>query len=852
MRALRAVQGRRVMLGRRRRRGGGASAPFFVSFFPALGDSEPIVINDSIRTAYASLGFAEYTRANRLRQPLLRVVENDLLSTDAMDVSPWAALSAGTCTPVTDEDGQPAFDILATSTTDGWNQSVNHALEPNGGKLKAFCWSQRRITGTGVWSQVYGGSQSIITLPAPSATWERVVTYPIARGVGITQWDGVDTSQWYGMRLDTSGDKVRVRQPHVFDITRFVTEQVARLLLDGGNKIDTDDTNWTLSNATIPTLNTEFTLAQGFALTVTSGGTAAYVDIPTIGVTSGQILYVAANIHAVTLNGGASVSLKLSDDTYTTDIWGGATATGQRYHLIKAVTDNPTLRFAISAAASTLDEAEIEGLVVVPVELPAPPDYVVRLATDGFAYLPTTNGNSKQAGVFLGAVVTAGDGIALHPTEEKTIGSASRAIPDYKPAFAVVARNTAYTLSQRILPVDLYLGVYLECTGAGTSHATDEPDLTGLIVGDTVADGTVQWTLRHYKGLGVQMSPARTNSIPYSWNYANAGWTKSNLTPYMSAIGIGGIPGRGAVLVDDDVVNPGYMEKTAITVANDANSNGGIAIIPKTANNSGLSMHIALTYSGGTGFTADCYFDPYSGALNVGTMGFADVIELPFFNIVRFSKPNTAAGNTAMAIRIYPCHSDDGGATTDDTLTGYAALAHVQVQLQKVVPSFSPIITNGATATTVTEASLLDYTKTSFFSQTKGTILLDIVMPSATWYTPSGDMFITLGGSSKFLLYGSSGSDFRFYDGTSYVTHTHVEVPNQITRVGLSWEGISKRISINGETVVEGTYDGAFLESGALMNLLEVIYSEYTVYQFVVLKEALDSASLQTATGVDP
>ena len=113
-------------------------------------------------------------------------------------------------------------------------------------------------------------------------------------------------------------------------------------------------------------------------------------------------------------------------------------------------------------------------------------------------------------------------------------------------------------------------------------------------------------------------------------------------------------------------------------------------------------------------------------------------------------------------------------------------------------------------------------------------------------------MFITLGGSSKFLLYGSSGSDFRFYDGTSYVTHTHVEVPNQITRVGLSWEGISKRISINGETVVEGTYDGAFLESGALMNLLEVIYSEYTVYQFVVLKEALDSASLQTATGVDP
>lgn len=54
-----------------------------------------------------------------------------------------------------------------------------------------------------------------------------------------------------------------------------------------------------------------------------------------------------------------------------------------------------------------------------------------------------------------------------------------------------VARNTAYGLGQKVVPLALNGYVY-ECVVAGTSHASTEPTWP-LVLGNTVTDGTVTW-----------------------------------------------------------------------------------------------------------------------------------------------------------------------------------------------------------------------------------------------------------------------------------------------------------------------------------------------------------------------
>lgn len=54
-----------------------------------------------------------------------------------------------------------------------------------------------------------------------------------------------------------------------------------------------------------------------------------------------------------------------------------------------------------------------------------------------------------------------------------------------------VARNTAYSVGQKVVPLALNGYVY-ECTVAGTSHATNEPSWPTTLA-QTVTDGTVTW-----------------------------------------------------------------------------------------------------------------------------------------------------------------------------------------------------------------------------------------------------------------------------------------------------------------------------------------------------------------------
>lgn len=69
-------------------------------------------------------------------------------------------------------------------------------------------------------------------------------------------------------------------------------------------------------------------------------------------------------------------------------------------------------------------------------------------------------------------------------------------VPRRTESAATWVANTAYSLNDMVIPTTPN-NYYYVCTTAGTSHATTEPTWT-TDIGDTIADGTVEWTVAYH------------------------------------------------------------------------------------------------------------------------------------------------------------------------------------------------------------------------------------------------------------------------------------------------------------------------------------------------------------------
>lgn len=358
------------------------------------------------------------------------------------------------------------------------------------------------------------------------------------------------------------------------------------------------------------------------------------------------------------------------------------------------------------------------------------------------------------------------------------------------------------------------------------------------------------WQHIPYQNLGVQVAPARTNSVPYSWDFSNAAWNRAgSCVVYPDQIGIDGIPGHGHTIVEGGA---GNLINDSVTIPDDSNPFTTTYRIPKIAaeRNEWMLLYVGMTR--GTTVAVSVYFNPYTGVANWRNTGTAKrVTEHPFFWEVEIVATNNGTGNTSATIQAYSYYSSNGS-SDHGAGTGYNPLAHVQVELNQSYGS-TPTMTNGATITTVTEADLIEYSGLSqIFSESAGTILFDLVPNAgeADWEA-SNDAIVRVGSYSMINI--DTFQDFNIKDGTNRAKSTSVEVAGVTARVAASWSDADSelRISVGGNAAVTATYDGAFSTSPDALKLLFAIATEHVAGNVVVLKEALSTADLVTASGDD-
>jgi hypothetical protein len=358
---------------------------------------------------------------------------------------------------------------------------------------------------------------------------------------------------------------------------------------------------------------------------------------------------------------------------------------------------------------------------------------------------------------------------------------------------------------------------------------------SGLI--ETVASGVPRLDYTNSSCPKLLLEPQRTNLNPYSEQFDNADWEKTNTT----------ITANQAVSPDGTTNADAWFETSANTQFRLYDN--GISVTSGTAYTCSLFVKangrnwVSIEFfAGGGGFNGNrVWFNISNGTIGITQTGITAKIDNYGNGWYRIQATKTADATTTGYILYHLATADGVTSYAGDPTKGafvYGGMTEVGAYATSYIPTLGTSVTRVADAASKTGIS-------SLLGQTEGTIFVDFVMQNnATDMVP----FSVDGSDGKLIWIRNAGAQF-YGNGTSLIASIDTSAKTQGTRykVAFVYGQNDFRLYRNGSLIgtdTSGTFTGTFSD----ISINGVVNQANVFNQILVFKTKLTNAQMAELT----
>lgn len=296
---------------------------------------------------------------------------------------------------------------------------------------------------------------------------------------------------------------------------------------------------------------------------------------------------------------------------------------------------------------------------------------------------------------------------------------------------------------------------------------------------------------------GLLIEESRQNLLLQSRDMTQAAWTKTDVTPARTQVGLDGVANTACLMTEGSAGTAATVQSATVA----AGSTITASIVLKRGN----TDWVRLT-AGGPSLTngADAWFNLNTGAKGsvsargTGTSNSSTITSLGggWYRCAVTTLPDGAYTSATMQIA-----SASADASTSRVSGATYIVDAAQLESGSWASSIIPTTTTALTRA-ADSASMASTNFSSWFSATEGTFVAEADFNTVSIATSSG--VVGTGASARFMYRTASEGKLKTYDGTTITATGNATTAGAVFKSAVSYTaGVSKSLVLNGGTVVD-------------------------------------------------